>query len=97
MIKVLSREADRSMLGLKTRQSASLPLSLSLSSCVCSLLKRGSQAGDPAGVALEGAAKNKLLGHVDLWRIAAVQMLDWECSCLIARVFADLTEWDVGD
>lgn len=31
----------------------------------CSLLKRGSQAGDPAGVALEGTAKNKLLGHVD--------------------------------
>jgi hypothetical protein len=39
---------------------------------VCSLLKRGSQTGDPAGVALEGAAKNELLGHVDWWWIAVL-------------------------
>lgn len=33
---------------------------------LCSLLQGGSQGGDPAGVALKGAAKNELLGHVVL-------------------------------
>ena len=64
MIRVLSREADRSMLGLKTvrifvfqrvRQDAGYMLS--------SLLQGGSQGGNPAIVALEGPAEDQLLSH----------------------------------
>jgi hypothetical protein len=70
MIRVLSRDPDRSMLGLVWSVYAVYPLS----HCSCAriteyaLLERGSEGGNPARVALEGATENQLLGHVcDLW------------------------------
>jgi hypothetical protein len=66
MIRVLSRDPDRSMLGLIACQycaSCIFPLFRKYA-----LLQRGSKGGDPAGVALEGTTEYELLGHdCDEW------------------------------
>lgn len=62
----LSREPDKSMLGLQRGQQE---LHMMSRCCGHSLLERGGQAGNPAGVALEGAAEDELLSHCDVvWR-----------------------------
>lgn len=39
------------------------------------LLERGGKGGDPAGVALEGATENELLGHdCDEWLLVRVDV-----------------------
>lgn len=77
MIRVLSLDAERSMFGLaqvsgaqqlSRRERSSGARSGAASRCgstavAAVLLKRGSKGGDPAAVALEGAAENQLLGH----------------------------------
>jgi hypothetical protein len=66
MMSVLSREPERSMLGLSQSVSNSqFVRALSLCGNVeYALLKGGSKGSNPARVALEGATENQLLGHV---------------------------------
>jgi hypothetical protein len=59
-MRVLSREPERSMFGLAIHQFA---VGLYIPRAGNSLLERGGQGGDPACVALKGAAENQLLGH----------------------------------
>ena len=62
MIRVLSREPDSSMLGLiGGTKSEHDPCENSAG--VDLLLQGGRKGGNPAIVALEGAAKNQLLSH----------------------------------
>ena len=64
MIRVLSRDPDRSMLGLIACQYCAF---VHFPSCrVYALLQGGSEGGDPAGVALKGAAEDELLSHFDV-------------------------------
>lgn len=71
MIKVLSRDADKSMLGLQNKRSAPTSFTVFVqrkaatpdSCCVYILLEGGSEGSNPAGVALKGATENQLLGH----------------------------------
>lgn len=74
MIRVLSREPDRSMLGLAAVSTS--PVACSRALCLCfaepwilhALLEGGSEGGNPARVALKGATENQLLGHdCDMW------------------------------
>jgi hypothetical protein len=74
MIRVLSREPDRSMLGLADVSTS--PVACSRALCLCfaesrilnALLEGGSEGGNPARVALKGATENQLLGHdCDMW------------------------------
>lgn len=70
MIRVLSREPDRSMLGLVPSVYAFSALSHRACARISeyALLERGSEGGNPARVALEGATENQLLGHdCDVW------------------------------
>ena len=60
---VLSREPERSMLGLVLLVFDMYMAPQSHDRQRYALLERGGQRGDPAGVALEGAAENELLGH----------------------------------
>jgi hypothetical protein len=61
MIRVLSREPDRSMLGLSHVSMARSVQYREIRGFA--LLERGGKGGDPAGVALEGATEYELLGH----------------------------------
>lgn len=65
MIRVLSREPDRSMLGLAVVSTCSVACRCALSRyrILNALLERGSEGCNPARVALEGATENQLLGH----------------------------------
>ena len=63
MMSVLSREPERSMLGLgrlSVLRAMELP---TVGGLVYALLERGSEGCHPARVALEGATENELLGH----------------------------------
>lgn len=66
MIRVLSREPDSSMLGLEAEVKSQMVHSRceKLGAVGLLLLQRGGEGGNPAIVALEGAAKNQLLSHV---------------------------------
>ena len=64
MMSDLSREPDKSMLGLRHLLAVTARLG---DYGYCILLERGSQAGDPTGVALEGAAEDELLRHICCW------------------------------
>jgi hypothetical protein len=60
MMRVLSREPERSMFGLAI---PSVRCRTVFPTAGNSLLERGGQGGDPAIMALKGAAENQLLGH----------------------------------
>lgn len=73
MIRVLSRDPDRSMLGLIACQYCAFVHFPSFR--VYALLQRGSKGGDPAGVALEGATEYELLGHdCDEWLLLGMDV-----------------------
>ena len=62
MIRVLSRDPESSMLGLLSGHK-SVEESMRKFGSVHILLQGGRKGGNPAIVALEGAAKNQLLSH----------------------------------
>jgi hypothetical protein len=61
MIRVLSRDPERSMLGLVACQYCAF--CIFPPTRVYALLQRGGKGGDPARVALEGTTEYELLGH----------------------------------
>ena len=66
MIRVLSRDPERSMLGLVACQYCAF--CIFPPTRVYALLQRGGKGGDPARVALEGTTEYELLGHdCDEW------------------------------
>jgi hypothetical protein len=63
MMRDLSREPDRSMLGLEPLLVCARDVP---DDCKLLLLEGGSEGSDPAGVALKGAAEDELLSHFDV-------------------------------
>lgn len=74
MMRVLSREPERSIFGLRKQLGQ---IRAREWRGVSSLLERGSQAGDPAGVALKGTAEDELLRrHVGGLEVVKVLVSD---------------------